>query len=163
MAVENIFQHPIVTRFVLPFLLIWFMMYAILLKTKILGENNQINAVVSLVIGAIFIGSLYPTQIANSMVLFLSVAVVVLFVGLMLWGFVSGGKAEVSNGPLKWVFGILIFIAILIAVLYSMGIEGGVMNFLFFQSWSETFWTNVVFIGVIIGALVLMIKTGSSS
>ena len=52
--VENILQHETLTSFVYPFLLIFFIVFAILEKTKIFGEEKkQVNAFVAFVIGLI--------------------------------------------------------------------------------------------------------------
>ena len=92
MVQETIFQHWIVTKFLLPFVLVWGLMYAILEKTKILGEGKQLNGIVSAVVGLIFVGAIYPKLVVENMILFLVVALVILFVILMIWGFVGGTK-----------------------------------------------------------------------
>ena len=84
--------------FILPvfsFILVYAMIFAILQKTKIFGDDRkQLNALLSFVIGLIFVGVAYPTEIVNNLVIFLAVAVVVMFVVLILWGFVSGVGLE---------------------------------------------------------------------
>jgi hypothetical protein len=163
---ETILQHWILTKFAFPFFVIFFIIYALLEKTKILGDDkHQLNAMLSAVIGLIFVGVAFPKQIVGNLILFLTVAVVVIFVALILWGFTSGGELGtdfLENKGLKWTFGIVIFIAMIIAVLWSMGIQGGAIDLLFRQSWSETFWTNVAFIVVIAIALAVALKGGDS-
>ena len=97
--VETILQHWIVTQFILPFTLVFALVYAILLKTKLLGEGNQVNAIIAGVIGLIFVSALEPKLIVENMMLFLAVAIVIVFVVLLLWGFVSGGDKgfEIAN------------------------------------------------------------------
>ena len=51
----TILQHWIFTKFALPFLLVFFIVYGVLAKTKVLGDAKQLNAMVSFVIGLIFI------------------------------------------------------------------------------------------------------------
>ena len=82
-----------------------------------------------------------------------------MFVILLLWGFVSGSK-EVSIGSkgLKWVIGIVIVIAVIIAFLWASGIHNNVLNLLFKSNWSNTFWTNAIFIVVIAIALALALR-----
>ena len=96
------------------------------------------------------------------MVLFLTVAMVVVFVTLLLWGFATGGELKesfVSAGWMKYVIGAVIFIAVIIAVLWATGVDSGVWDLLFKQDWSSALWTNVVFIVVIAGALAIAIKS----
>ncbi len=162
MVEEIILQHWIFTRFAYPFLLIFFLIFAILEKTKLLGENKQINALVAFVIGFIFISVAYPTEVASDLILFLTVAIVVMFVALLLWGFIMGkegldvfGKA--SKG-LKWVMGIVIVVAVGIATIWATGVQGNFIDTLFRQSWSKTLWTNVIFIALIAVALAVVVR-----
>lgn len=165
MAAETILQHWILTKFLLPFLLIFFIVYAILEKTKVLGENTHwANAVVALVVALIFVGAVYPKMVVENLILFLAVAMIVVFIVLLLWGFVSGGelKGDFLNGKLKWFVGILIVIAVVIALFWATGTTDSLVDMLFKQSWSEGFWTNFLFVAVIVAVLVVVLRTGSS-
>src|SRR3989339_536535 len=118
MVQETIFQHWIFTQFAFPFLLIWTLVFALLGKTKLLGDNKQIDSIVAFVIAFVFIGAAYPKDIVHNLVLFLTVAIVIVFVGLLLWGFASGSdlsKDFLTNNGVKWVTGFGIFIAVTIA------------------------------------------------
>ena len=165
MAETDLFlQNWIFTKFALPFLLIFFIVFAILEKTKVFGEDKkQINALISFVIGLIFVSVAYPKEVVGNLILFLTVALVVLFVVLILWGFVSGGdlKADfLTNRGVKWVVGIGVVVAVVLAVIWATGIHGGLIDLLFYQSWSGTFWTNVLFVAAIAGALALVLRSG---
>ena len=62
-------------------------------------------------------------------------------------------------GPgLKWIIGIVIIIAVGIATIWAMGPQGGIIDFLFGQSWSKTVWTNIIFVVLIAIALAVTIK-----
>lgn len=167
MATETIFQHPLVTQFILPFLLVWTIVFAILEKTKLFGDDKkQLNAIVAFVIGLIFVGAFFPKLIVSNLILFLTVAIVIMFVGLLLWGFISGQELEkdiLQSKGLKWVVGIVIVIAVIVAVLWASGIEGTVLDFLFRQNWSPDFWTNFFFIAVVAITLVIVLRTGKNS
>jgi len=161
MAVETIFQLPLVREFILPFLLIFVLLYAILEKTKILGDDShQLNALISFVIGLIFIGFVYPKMVVENLILFLTVSLVIAFVVLLLWGFIVGEGIKLSSeGKIKWVIGVLVVIAVIIALLVITGTAGGVINALFNQSWSATLWTNIAFLVVVAGALALVLNS----
>ena len=135
MATETILQHPIFANFALPFLLIFFIVFAILEKTKVLGDGRtQINALTAFVIGLIFVGAVFPKQVVSNLILFLTVAMVVVFIVLLLWGFISGGSLKENIVTEKWIkytVGIVIIIAVILAVLWSTGIQGGVYDLLF--------------------------------
>src|SRR3990167_646795 len=132
MAIETVFQHWVFTKFILPFLLIFAIVFAILEKTKVFGDDKkQTNAIVSIVIGLIFVG------------------------------FVSGGDLEkdfLPNNGIKAAVAIFVLIAVAIAVIWATGFQEGALDFLFGQSWSNEFWTNALFIGAVVIAIVLVMK-----
>ena len=166
MALETIFQHELLTKFAYPFLLIFFIVFAVLEKTKLLGENKkQLNAVLAFVIGLIFLSVVQPRLIVENMILFLTVAIVIVFVVLLLWGFISGKGLEsdiLSNKGVKWTVGIAVVIAVIVAVFWAAGISTDAFDFLFKQSWSNTFWTNFMFVAVVAAALAVVLKSSSS-
>ncbi len=155
MAVETILQSEILTKFVYPFLLIFFIVFAVLEKTKVLGDDKkQLNALVAFVIGLIFVGAVFPKLVVANMILFLTVALIVMFVVLLLWGFISSGDKgfEISKGLKIFLF-IVLGIAVVVAVFWAMGVGGGFFDFLFSSSWSNAFWTNFLFVVIIAAAL----------
>ena len=166
MVQETILQHWIFTRFALPFLLIFFIVFGILEKTKLFGpDKKQLNALIAFVMGLILIAAASPTLTISNLVLFLTVAIVVLFVALLLWGFIAGEKGlkfEEAPKALKWVIGIVIVVAVVFALLWALGTEATIFekasDFFFKSDWSKSFWTNLSFVVVIIVALVLILK-----
>ncbi|MBT96629.1 hypothetical protein CMI49_00830 [Candidatus Pacearchaeota archaeon] len=157
MVQETIFQHWIFTQFALPFLLIFAVLYGILEKTKILGDGkHQINAIVSFVVGLIFVSAVHPKEIVGNLILFLTVALVVVFVALLLWGFIKG-KVEIGGNMENVLMGVVI-VAVIAAIFWSMGIDMGAIDLLFNQSWSNTLWTNVAFVVVIAIAIALVLR-----
>lgn len=159
MVTETVLQSEILTKFVYPFLLIFFIVFAVLEKTKILGEGRkQLNALVAFVIGLIFVGAVFPKLVVSNMILFLTVALVVVFVVLLLWGFVaSGEKGFEINKSLKTFLLIVLGIAVIFALFWATGIGGSFFDFLFKSTWSEKFWTNFLFIVVIAAAMALVL------
>ena len=132
MAIETIFQSEIFTKFALPFLLVFFILFAVLEKTKILGDKKQLNALVAFVVGLIVIGFVFPKEVIENMILFLTVALVVMFVALMLWGFVSGeslDKSILGNNAVKWIVGIGVVVVVLIALIVATGADNSAINF----------------------------------
>ena len=159
---ETILQHWLFTRFAFPFLLVFFIVFAILEKTKIFGESKkQLNALVSFVIGLLFVTFAYPVDVVNNLILFLTVALVVVFIALLLWGFMSGETK--FEGGIKTILLVILVIAVIIAVVWSTGFQDPFSEWLFKQDWSGDFWTNVFFIVVIAVALALVLKGGAKS
>lgn len=162
---ETIFQNWIFTKFILPFVLIWALVYAVLEKTKLLGnDKHQLNAIIALVIGITFTGFLAGTTIVSNMILFLAVALVVLFVILLLWGFISSGEKGIELQP--WMkFGLigLAGIAFIWAIIWATGLQATVQKLLLGQTWSTTLWANILFVAVIVAALALVLKKPKKS
>ncbi len=159
MANEIFLQNWIFTKFLFPFFLVFFIVFAILEKTQIFGEDRrQTNALISFIIGLIVVSVAYPKDVINNLILFLSVALVVVFVIMLLWGFASGGQKLELQGWMKWILWIGIGIAVVIALIWATGIDSGVIDLLFFQSWSKTFWTNLLFVVAVAAALAVILK-----
>jgi hypothetical protein len=165
MAELAFLQSPALTNFVYPFLLIFFIIFAILEKTKLFGEGKtQINALIAFVIGFIFVSAIFPKEMVNNLILFLTIAIIIMFVILMLWGFVAGeGGLKFGDAPkgLKWAIGIFIVLAVTVAVLWAAGVNiSELINRIFHASWSSKFWTNFIFIVLVAAALAVALGTG---
>ncbi len=164
-------QSPVLTKFVFPFLLIFFVVFAILERTKLFGEERkQIHALIAFVIGFIFVSAVFPKEIVGNLILFLAVAIVIVFVVLLLWGFVMGEEGlKISGAPkgLKIAIGVVIVIAVVFAVFWAAGIDtisffNNIFDKLFRSPWSNTFWTNFFFIIMVAVALAVALRTGKS-
>ncbi len=168
--VNTVFQFPIVMNFILPFLLIFAILFAVLERTKALGEKaTQLNAIVSFVIGIMFISFVHPKEIVSNMVLFLTVFLIVAFIAIVLIGFLFGADLKGGFGMgtgLKWTLGIIVVLATIIALIWATGIDVGVIDFLFLSKWSEAFWSNLVFILIVAFAIAWVVgsfKSGKGS
>lgn len=161
MATETFLSHWIFTKVAFPFLLIFFIVFAILEKTNLFGKGKQINALIAFVIGLIFVTVASPVLIVENLILFLTVALVVVFVVLLIWGFLAGGEVKFDSKAPKWIAGGLVIIALLIFISSITGFLPTVVDALFKQNWSSSLWTNVLFVVVIAVALALVLK-GSS-
>ncbi|NCN51739.1 hypothetical protein GW931_01890 [archaeon] len=168
---SNILQASLFTDFLYPFLLMFFIVYALLEKSKILGaDQKQINAFVSLIISLIFVSVIFPVIVVNNLILFMTVGIVVIFVGFMLWGFINDGKIGFGEGSkvLKGL-GVLTFIALIIAIFWATGTFPSVWSFLekvfnwaFNSSGSASFWTNFLVVVLVAAALTAILRAGKA-
>jgi len=160
-TITSILQSEVLSDFLLPLLLIWFIVFAVLERTKIFGsEKKQLNALTALVIALIFVGAVYPKIIVSNLMLFLSIALVAVFVIMLLWGFVYGDEKEgFKLEPwMKWTLAIGLGIAFIFALIWAAGDWWyGILDFLK-SSMGKTITTNVIFILVIIVALAVVLK-----
>lgn len=162
---ETIFQYPIFQEFILPFLLVFTIIFAILEKTKLLGEGKkQLDAIVAFVVSLIFVTAIFPKAVVSNLILFLTISIIIVFVILLLWGFVFGEIKEGFKpaGWMKWTLGIVIAVAVMFAVMWSVGLPAGVTDLFSKLNWSSPFLMNFVFIIVIAVALALVLRKKAS-
>ena len=166
MAEETFLRHPIFSQFILPFLLIFFIIFAILEKTKLFGDDKKrLIALISFVVGLIFVSIAHPTLIIENLILFLTIAIVIVFIVLLLWGFLFGSIKE-GFTPEPWmkiVLGGLIGIAVIIGVLWATGLYESLSTFFVGKEWSSAFFTNLIFLVVIAVALAIILSNKKSS
>ncbi|MCF7910118.1 hypothetical protein K9L16_00405 [Candidatus Pacearchaeota archaeon] len=164
MASETILQHWIFTNFAFPFLLIFFIVFAILEKTKIFGDDKkQLNAMISFIIGLIFVSAVAPKLVVSNLILFLAIAIIVAFVGLLLWGFLAGEEGpKIAGDNFKKVVAGVIIVALVIAVIWAAGWWDNTLSFFGSQNWASSFWTSLLFIIVIAVAIAVAVKSGGS-
>lgn len=145
-----LFEQPLFTEVLLPFLLVFVLVFAVLQKTKVLGENkNQIDALVALVVGLILIGVDSARNFIVNILPWLAVGLVVILIYLLLFGFVGSNEKGIQLE--KWMkptFAILSVIFVVVLVL----IYSGYWEKIFSDSLTSSSWLpNVIFL-IIIGA-----------
>lgn len=162
MVAPTILSSPIFMQIILPFLLVFTVIFAILERTKILGDGKtRINAITSLVIALIVVAYGFATQIIVSLMPFLAVGVVIILVFMILVGFVYGGeKGFEMTKYVKIIFLILISASLIIAIIVAAGYKNFLLDIISGKS-SSSILTNIIFIVVIIAAVIAVIK-GSS-
>ena len=152
MAYETIFSTPL-GQLVLVFLLVFTLIFAVLQKSKILGEGKkQMDALVALAIGLIVISVGSVLDFLQQIIPFLAIALIILLVFLILLGMVFNEKTFEVMPWLKYVFGVAILIAVTVAVLiFTKGWD-------YITSWfgSNNSWgSNIVLIAVIVVAMII--------
>jgi hypothetical protein len=152
----DLFTTDLFTKGILPFLLVFVLIFAILQKSKVLGEGkSQIDALISLAIALILIGMPVPREIILNLVPWLAVALVVLFVVLVIYGF--GGEYDDAKKTLKlpsWFNKTVMVLAIIFVVVLVLTITSGWETIKGWMSNSSIF-GNVFLVAII--AIVLWI------
>lgn len=156
-----IFDNPIFSEMLLPFLLVFVVVFAILQKSKVLGDGKaQIDALVSLAIALILIIFPQPRSIVVELMPWLAVGVSVILVFLILYGFVAGDLSGENVKPwMKIVFGILAGLFVTGVVVYVSGAWSVLLDWF---SFGGDVWLNVFLIFIIIGAVVVAVVSGKS-
>jgi len=121
----DLFTTDIFAKGILPFLLVFVLVFAILQKSKLLGEGKaQVDALIALTIGLILIGFPQPRDYIVAMVPWLAVALVVLLVVFLIYGFMASDNKDGLKMP-DWVKKYGIFAAIIFAIILVIVITGG--------------------------------------
>jgi hypothetical protein len=156
---DTFLQWPIVSQYILPFLLVFVIVFGILEKTKLFGDGKpRLNAIASFVIALIFVGAVSYTHMVQNLTLFLTLAIVAIFVIMLLWGFVWGDAKEGFKpaGWMKWLLAIVAGIAFIWAVIWATDSLGKIQGF-FGGSLGQTIITNGIFLIVVAVALALIL------
>lgn len=127
MAAVGIIGIEWFSQVILPFILVFTLIFAILEKSKILGEGkHQINSIISLVIGLLIIGVGVARDMINDIIPVIAVVAVIIFVFMLLVGFTAGKEGALIregglNKPLQIVIGIIVGIVLISTLLWSSG------------------------------------------
>jgi len=113
-----------VFAYLLPFLMIFAIVYGILSKSKILGENRGVNATISLAVGLLALQNHYVTNFYAMIFPYTGMAIAVLLVALILMGLISPEQ----NKYAQWIWfgiGAISFIFVLIYSFSDWKLIGG--------------------------------------
>jgi hypothetical protein len=157
MAFNEFFTHM-----VLPFLLVFVLVFAILQKSKILGDGKkQADSLTALVIGLLVIGLPASRNFIVDFIPWVAVGLAALLVFFILYGFSQGDLSSMPSG-LKITFGILAGLFTIGVLIYVTGLWEKIANNVNFAS--EGLFSTVVLVLLVIGALIwVVISTKSGS
>lgn len=161
----TIFQNALFQEIILPFLLIFAVTFAVLQKSKVLGDGKaQSDAIVAFVIGLIFIGFYQAVDVVRNLIPVLGVSLVVILIFMLLVGFLYGGNFDL-HANVKYGITAIIFIVVIIAVLVATDSWDNIVAMFSGES-SSSLVSNIVFIVlmiVVIAVVVISGKSGGSS
>ena len=162
MPLETIFTNPLFSEVILPFLLVFVLVFAVLDKTKLLGDGKrQINAIISLVIALIFLGFAQAVGIVVNLIPVVSVVLVIILVFYLMLGFVfSDAEGLRINKGMKIAGGIIVFLILIVAVLVVTDYWS---KFLAFFSGGGSWVSTLIMVAVIVGALAVVLATGKKT
>jgi hypothetical protein len=158
----TILTGPLFLEIILPFVLLFTILFALLQKSQILGKDKrQIDAIVSLVLGLIVVSFANAVGIITSLVPFLAVAVVIILVFLILWSMVFQGDEPFKvNKGLKVALGILIGVAVVVAVLIATGAWDYIKYEWIYAGDNSALFTNVIFLVIVVVAIAIVVWPG---
>ncbi len=151
--VSDIFQ-----KLILPFVLIFALVFAILQKSELLGKDKrQIDAIVGFVIGAIFITFSTYVEWVNQFIIFFVIALFVLFVFMLLYSFAYGNKTgDPLQSWVKTVLGVVFALAVIVALAVITGAWEKVQAY-------PDLGVNILFGAIILGAIVAVLYSSKKN
>jgi uncharacterized membrane protein len=154
----TILQSPFVVEMILPFLLVFVVLFAILQKTKVLGDGKrQIDALVSLVVALIVVAFGYATDVIINLMPILAVVAIVILVFMILYGMVFTQNKFEMNKWLRGGIGVIVGIVVIISVLVLTGGWEYLIDFYNAAGEGSALITNIVFIVIIIAVVAFVI------
>ena len=125
---------------VLPFILVFALVFAILEKTKILGKENKknVNALVAFVIGLFVIAATNVVQVLQDALPLITLVLVVLISFMLLVGAFHGDKefTFTDNTFWKWILTLVLLVSVLLIFANFIETDSG-------ETWLEVFWDFV--------------------
>lgn len=141
----------------LPFVLVFALSFAVLQKTKILGDHKNLNVIVSLVLGLLFLQNVYLVEKIQLFLPNVSFAVLVLLALLLLVGVFAGDKLSEWTKEWKW----FAIIAAIIAIVWALTSDylGEYSDFFgWLSAFSETSIFQYVLLGVLVALVIFFVK-----
>jgi len=135
------------------FLLVFIVMYAILVKTKVLGDSPAVMLFISFILSSFFIVEASLVEFVQFSSAWFGVIVIGLFFLVILLAFVPGidiGKF-VGSGGNNWFAWVLLGLIVGFFVISSAYVFNWVVNWGMIQSWFNTDWFGMILLLVIAG------------
>lgn len=155
-TILNYWQNIGVFSYLLPFLLIFAVVYGILEASNILTRNKGVNATVAVVIGLLSLQVGYVQTFFTEAFPRFGVGIAVLLIVLILMGLFVG---DTDKKVIYWVFiviGGIIAFAVLFGTFSEVGWLGG-------GDWFTTDWVALVIFLILLVGLIAMVMKGAGS
>lgn len=135
---------------ILAFVFIFVLIYALLMKTKVLDANPWVSLFLSLVMASFFVVNTQLVEFTKLNVSWVMVFVVCLLMIMLVLGFV-GKEATETFTKNKTFAGALVGILVLIFVVSSSYVFNWVINWDLLQTWFDEDWFGMVILAVVAG------------
>jgi len=135
---------------IISFLFIFIIVYALLTKTKLLGDNNAVSLFLSFIIASFFIVNVQLVDFVKVNVSWFVVFFVCLFL-IMLFLSLSGNDALEVFTKNKGVAWALVIILVLVFLFSSSYVFNWALNWDLVQSWFDESWFGMVALLIVAG------------
>lgn len=142
---------------IISFLFVFILIYALLVKTNVLGDNKFTALFISLIIASFFIVNVNIVDFTKMSVSWFVVFIVCVFLILLALAFIGKDASEFFTKS-KGIAGVAIAIVIIIFVISSMYTFNWAINWDKIQSWFDTDWFGMVVL-IIVAAVISFVLT----
>lgn len=148
---------------VISFLFVFILVYAVLAKTQVLGENKTVAVFLSLIVASFFIINSQLVEFVNLSTGWVAMFIVCLFFILLFTKFGGGSepKDALGNGGKNITF-VLVAILLILFVVASSYVFNWAVNWDMLKSWFDKPWFGTVVL-IIFAAIVAFVLTKSGA
>jgi len=148
------------TNVLLPFVLVFTVVFAMLEKTEILGKKKDIHAIISLIISLIAIGVPAAIGTIQKFIPVIAVFLIILFAWMLIFGFAGTRvKAEWSEG-LKKFFLVFLGVVLISIIVWAIGSTTGFLDKINVnQVLSAQITQTILFIGAIVAVIAIVVSS----
>lgn len=142
---------------IISFLFVFILIYALLIKTNVLGDNKFTSLFISLIIASFFIVNVNLVDFTRMSVSWIVVFIVCVFMILLVLGFIGKDALKVFTDN-KTIAGVSVAIIVVIFLISSMYTLNWTINWDLIQSWFDKDWFGMVAL-IIVAAIVASVLT----
>ncbi len=135
---------------IIAFLFVFILVYAILKKTEILGDNNAVAIFIALILAVFFIANVQLVDFVKFSSAWIGVFVVCLFLILLLVGLMGKDALKLVTES-KGVGGAIVFLVIVFFIISSAYTFNWAVNWDKISSWFTTDWFGLILLLVVAG------------
>jgi hypothetical protein len=154
------FLEPFFRYYALPFVLVFVLVYAVLQRTKLLGDDaKRVNSLIGMVVGLIVISFSAATNLIIQLMAFLAVVISILLVFLLIFGFIKGKTdPEILGKYWQYVLMGLFAAVMVIFLIVATGNWDWFINYITKDNTGRMLFLNGALVAIIVVALVSVLK-----
>ncbi|MBU2576959.1 MAG: hypothetical protein KKF50_04520 [Nanoarchaeota archaeon] len=126
------------------FLLVFIVIYALLFKTKVLGENQPVMLFISFILSSFFIVQASLVEFVKFTSAWFSVVIIGVFFLIALLGFLPGKEPLSFLGKNNWFSWVLLGLIVAFFVISSAYVFNWALNWGMVQEWFDTGWFGMI-------------------
>lgn len=132
------------------FLFVAVIIYAILAKTKVLGDSNAVSLMLSFILSSFFIFNASLVEFVQTSSAWFVAFVVCMFLIIVLLSFTHGKIDKIINQNVAW---LILGILILIFVVSSSYVFNWAVNWTLLKNWAHTDWFGFILLLLMAGVV----------